>query len=309
MDVDYVPELVGNGVRLRELRDSDICRRASLGRSREIDRGFGGDLDHDEPMTQQDAVDELHRRFGPGPHWVIADQDDVLIGIARLAPIDAANRSARLGIGILDAARLGRGLGVEAIRLALAYGFDHLNLHRVSLTVLADNARAIAAYTRCGFVVEGRFRDTLLRDGAWHDDLSMAIRKPQWETQRSGAQMPVADEPLTVVEVLAAMVAMFDSGDPTHAARVVAADYLDHQGLGQGPMRGVDGFAQVVAASHAGCEQQEVTIEDIFGTPDRAVARIRWQGRRPNGERVERETIDIIRVENGRAAEHWGARA
>ena len=40
-----------------------------------------------------------------------------------------------------------------------------------------------AAYTRCGFAVEGRFRDTLLRDGTWHDDLSMAIRKPQWETQ------------------------------------------------------------------------------------------------------------------------------
>ena len=184
MVVDYVPELVGNGVSLRELRDSDILRRASLGRSREIDRGFGGDLDEDEPMTEQDAVDELRRRFGPGPHWVIADPDDVLIGMVRLAPIDAANRSARLGIGILDAARLGQGLGVEAIRLALAYGFGHLNLHRVSLTVLADNARAIAAYTRCGFVVEGRFRDTLLRDGTWHDDLSMATRKPQWETQQ-----------------------------------------------------------------------------------------------------------------------------
>ena len=309
MDIDYVPELVGNGVRLRELRRSDIARRASLGRSREIARGFGEDLDSDEPMTEQDAAEELCRRFGPGPHWVIADQHDVLIGVVRLAPIDAAHRSARLGIGILDAARLGQGLGTEAIRLALAYGFDDLDLHRVSLTVLADNTRAVAAYTRCGFVVEGRFRDTLLRGGAWHDDLSMAIRKPQWEAQRTGAQMPGADESLTAVEVLAAMVAMFDSGDPTHAARVVATDHVDHQGLGQGPIRGVDGFAQVVAASHAGCEQQEVTIEDIFGTPDRAVARIRWQGRRPNGERVDRETIDIIGVENGRAVEHWGARA
>ena len=45
MDVDHVPELVGNGVRLRELRDSDIPRRASLGRSREIARGFGAGLD------------------------------------------------------------------------------------------------------------------------------------------------------------------------------------------------------------------------------------------------------------------------
>ena len=184
MVVDYVPELVGNGVSLRELRDSDILRRASLGRSREIDRGFGGDLDEDEPMTEQDAVDELRRRFGPGPHWVIANQHDVCIGMVRLAPTDTASRSARLGIGILHPARLGQGLGSEATRPALACGFDQLDLHRVSLTVLADNARAIAAYTRCGFVVEGRFRDTLLRDGTWHDDLSMATRKPQWETQQ-----------------------------------------------------------------------------------------------------------------------------
>ena len=238
MDVDHVPELVGNGVRLRELRDSDICRRASLGCSREIVRGFGAGIDADEPMTEQDAAEELRRRFGPGPHWVIADQDDVFIGIVRLSPIDTANRSARLGIGILDLARVAQGLGSEATRLALAYGFDHLDLHRVSLTVLADNARAIAAYTRCGFAIEGRFRDTLFRDDAWHDDLSMAIRKPQWEAQQAGAQMLVADQPLTAVEVLAAMVAMFDSGDPTHAASVAAADYLDHQGLGHDPIRG-----------------------------------------------------------------------
>ena len=74
-----MPELVGNGVRLRELRDSDICRRASLGCSREIVRGFGAGIDADEPMTEQDAAEELRRRFGPGPHWVIADQDDVFI--------------------------------------------------------------------------------------------------------------------------------------------------------------------------------------------------------------------------------------
>ena len=192
VDIDDVPELVGNGVRLRGLGHSDIAQRASLGRSREIVRGFGGDLDADEPMTQSAAAAELGQRVGPGPHWVLADQDDVFIGVLRLAPIDVANRSARLGIGILDPARLGQGLGTEAIRLALGYGFDCLGLHRVSLTVLADNSRAVAAYTRCGFVVEGRFRDSLWRDGTWHDDLAMAILKPQWEAQRAAEQVPPA---------------------------------------------------------------------------------------------------------------------
>ena len=190
MDVDHVPELVGNQVRLRELRDSDIALRASLGRSREIARGFGEDLHLDEPMAEQDAAAELAHRFGPGPHWVIADQRNVFVGIVRLAPIDTANRSARLGIGILDPGRLGQGLGTEAIRLVLAWAFDHLNLHRVGLTVLADNSRAIAAYTRCGFVVEGRLRRTLLRNGVWHDDLTMAILKPHWASQQAGTQTP-----------------------------------------------------------------------------------------------------------------------
>lgn len=74
-------------------------------------------------------------------------------------------------------------------------------------------------------------------------------------------------------DVMRAMVAMFASGDPSEAAKVVAADYLDHQGLGAGPMRGVNGFAQVVRPNHASYEHQEITIEDLFAADDRAVAR------------------------------------
>lgn len=178
--MDAAPLLLGDRVRLRELTEADVARRASLGRSREIVGAFGGELAHDEPMSEKEAADQLRWRFGQGPHWVIADEQDLFIGIVRLAPIDLANKSARFGIGIFDPTRLGRGLGSEATRLALGYGFGQLGLHRISLTVLADNARAIAAYLRCGFVVEGRFRQTLLRNGTWHDDLAMAILSPEW---------------------------------------------------------------------------------------------------------------------------------
>ena len=104
------------------------------------------------------------------------------------------------------------------------------------------------------------------------------------------------------------MVAMFASGDPSEAAAVIAQDYLDHQGVGAGPIRGVEGFAHVVRTSHVAYEQLEVTVEDLFGAGDRAVARIRWRGRRRGGEVIDRETIDIVRVADGRAVEHWGAR-
>lgn len=109
--------------------------------------------------------------------------------------------------------------------------------------------------------------------------------------------------------VLKAMVAMFASGDPSDAAAIVAEDYVDHQGLGEGQLKGVEGFALVVRTNHAAYKDQEISIADVFGVEDRVVARIRWRGHQLNGEHVDRETIDIIRVVDGRAVEHWGARA
>ncbi|HVM15500.1 MAG TPA: nuclear transport factor 2 family protein [Egibacteraceae bacterium] len=97
----------------------------------------------------------------------------------------------------------------------------------------------------------------------------------------------------TATAVLKAMVAMFASGDPSDAEAVVAEGYLDHQGLGAGPVRGIEGFALVLRTNHAAYRHQEISIEDVFGIEDRAVARIRWRGQRHHGEDVDRETIDI----------------
>ena len=151
-------------------------RRAALGRSREIQRGFGSDIEADEPVTIEEARFELDYRFGPGPHWVIADAaDDRFLGVVRLAPLDAVHRSARFAIGILDPARLGQGLGTETARLVVEFGFDVLDLLRIDLKVLADNERAIRSYEKVGFELEGRLRRTHHRDGEWIDDLIMAI--------------------------------------------------------------------------------------------------------------------------------------
>lgn len=113
--------------------------------------------------------------------------------------------------------------------------------------------------------------------------------------------------PSSAADALRAMVEMFNSGDVSAVECVVSDSYLDHQGLGNGPLRGVSGFVDVVEASRSGFESRDVVILDIFGTYSRAVARIRWTGRRHDGEEVERETIDIVRTDRGMAVEHWGA--
>ena len=61
----------------------------------------------------------------------------------------------------------------------LDHAFTRLNLHRVSLSVFAFNERAIRSYRRVGFVLEGRSREAIHRDGRWWDepgDISMPHR-------------------------------------------------------------------------------------------------------------------------------------
>jgi ribosomal protein S18 acetylase RimI-like enzyme len=78
-----------------------------------------------------------------------------------------------LGMGLLPAYR-GRGLG-RRLMAGTLQDARAAGLSRVELSVRADNARAIALYSRLGFQVEGRRRGALLVDGVHHDLMLMAL--------------------------------------------------------------------------------------------------------------------------------------
>jgi hypothetical protein len=107
--------------------------------------------------------------------------------------------------------------------------------------------------------------------------------------------------------VLEDMIAMFATGDLSGIRSVVSEHYVDHQGLGNVEIRGAAGFSDVVLAARRVFTDLHVEAVDLIAEGDRAVARIRWHGTLPSGLVVERETIDMIRVADGLAIEHWGA--
>ncbi|MEJ5241202.1 MAG: GNAT family protein [Anaerolineales bacterium] len=107
-----------------------------------------------------------------------------LIGNCGLFNIDWKNSSAELGIFIGDKSCWNRGFGSEAVRLLARHAFETLNLHRVYLRVYEFNARAIRAYEKAGFVLEGRMRQALYREGKYHDVLLMSILRSEWQSAR-----------------------------------------------------------------------------------------------------------------------------
>lgn len=126
--------------------------------------------------TRADQVDRLDL-------MVVDVATGAVVGEVVLNDWDPAAGSANFRT-LIGATGRGRGLGTEAARLILGYGFEHVGLHRIELGVFAFNPRAIRVYEKVGFVREGVRRDAFRFDGEYVDDIVMAILAPEWERHR-----------------------------------------------------------------------------------------------------------------------------
>jgi ketosteroid isomerase-like protein len=111
----------------------------------------------------------------------------------------------------------------------------------------------------------------------------------------------------TAEAVMRKMIEMFATGDVSAVGAVISDEYHDHQGLQGEAVWGPDGFRRVVDTARSGTVGLRVTIADLIADAESAAARLRWRGVSPTGKPVDRETIDIVRVRDGKAVEHWGA--
>ena len=127
------------------------------------------------PPLAASAAFVRHVVDGGGVHLVALDSDDTVVGWCDITRHDREGfrHAGRLGMGLLPSARghgFGRRLAEAAIEAARAKGFE-----RVELEVFGSNARAIALYERLGFVREGVRRRAWKLDGAYDDDVLMAL--------------------------------------------------------------------------------------------------------------------------------------
>jgi RimJ/RimL family protein N-acetyltransferase len=183
MSANSIPVLSGPNVVLRRPKLEDVDARLALGRDPEIFEMFGASRETIKALTREGAATWVQNLLAHPYAWII--ERTGLIGEARLDRLDMQDRRASFAIGILDPACLNRGFGTEAAKLVLDYAFGELKLHRVSVRVLAYNERAIRSYRKCGFVLEGRERESAFVNGQWHDDIMMGLLEheftaPSW---------------------------------------------------------------------------------------------------------------------------------
>lgn len=103
-----------------------------------------------------------------------AEMDGALVGYASVeGGCYRRNRATGYIVaGVLQRAA-GRGVGTRLFAALIDWA-RQAGLHRLELTVMTHNERAVALYKKMGFEIEGVKRENLLVDGAWIDEYSMA---------------------------------------------------------------------------------------------------------------------------------------
>lgn len=126
----------------------------------------------DRPQSERPLAIEIQ----DGEQWRI-------IGNCGFHNISQINRSSEVGIFIGDKSLWNYGYGTETMQLLLKHGFETLNLNRISLVVYDDNLRAIRAYEKAGFVLDGRLRQAKYKNGRYGDELIMSVLRTEWDAR------------------------------------------------------------------------------------------------------------------------------
>ena len=106
---------------------------------------------------------------------------------------------------------------------------------------------------------------------------------------------------------------VLSKGDFDRLPELVAEDVVDHEAPPEMP-KGIEGVKAFVGMFRDGFSDLQATIEDSMEEGDKAVARVRFTGTHDgefmgvpaSGNRIDIETIDIVRFADGKCVEHWG---
>ncbi|TNE30902.1 MAG: N-acetyltransferase [Bacteroidetes bacterium] len=79
------------------------------------------------------------------------------IGYAGMWRWEKSNRLAEVGYG-MDLNFVGHGYMTEAVKACLAYGYEHMNIHRMEAYARTSNKASIRVLEKCGFHKEGTLR-------------------------------------------------------------------------------------------------------------------------------------------------------
>lgn len=105
------------------------------------------------------------------------------VGDIQLANISWRDRAADIGLSIVRQADRKQGYGTDATMTLLRFGFEHLDLYRVTAAIAEYNRGAQRILQKCGFVQEGRERQAIYIGGRRWDRLLFGLLRAEFKQE------------------------------------------------------------------------------------------------------------------------------
>ncbi|QCX32926.1 GNAT family N-acetyltransferase [Caloramator sp. E03] len=107
--------------------------------------------------------------------FIIDNMERKPIGIITIDKIKWEYRNCEIGIVIYDKKERRKGYAKDAIKTALDFIFNDMNMHIVYLNVVENNEAAINLYLNVGFKKEGILRDRYFKSGRYYNIIVMSM--------------------------------------------------------------------------------------------------------------------------------------
>lgn len=174
-------DIKGNFVTLRAIENEDLELMREMLNEPEIENAVVG-WAFPVSKYQQQKWYENNINNNTNLRFIIETPENGAVGLATLTNIDWKNRSANHGIKLANRNNRGKGVGTDTVMAVMKYAFEELNLHRLNGSWLGKNIGSEKLYTKCGWVVEGMQRQSVYKNGEFHNLMQVGILKSEYES-------------------------------------------------------------------------------------------------------------------------------
>lgn len=177
-----LPRLTGERLTLRPLTLADAPRVAEYANAREIaDVTLSIPHPYERPMADEWIAGHpaAFQRGEQAVFGIIRPQEDAILGVVSFQ-LNGEHRRGDLGywIGI---PHWGNGYCTEAARMLLRYGFEELDLHRVTASHVARNPASGRVMRKIGMSKEGFLRGHVQKWDRFEDVVVYGLLRSEWK--------------------------------------------------------------------------------------------------------------------------------
>jgi len=163
---------------LRPFEASDIESLMEYANNPKIAANLTNQFPH--PYTRESGVAfiKMATELNPTNIFAIDINGKASGGIGLHAQKDIHIKNAELGYWLAEPF-WGQGIMTKAVIHMVDYGFKNLDINRIYARPFGTNIASQKVLKNAGFVLEGKFKNTIYKNGKYLDELIYAVRKSQ----------------------------------------------------------------------------------------------------------------------------------